>query len=199
MLDMINEDLNRLGLFCSPAKVCVGRAVCSCFLRFANLLYPLGLGVHPHQNLSVKVEIDTNPPGGGRVVEYFHNGPIMFTVNHHDLPSLFAGKLHAVLFRGFVKGRDYFDLMLFLSKKVPFNARLLRNATLQTHPDTMLESIDGIVQRLKMRLNEVDEKTIAGDLEPFLLEPEDLRFITPGNLVDALERNMADGVFLREW
>ncbi len=143
----------------------------------------------------MKLEIDTRTPSGAKVAEHFHSGPIIFTVNHHDLPSLFAGKLHALLFRGFVKGRDYFDLMFFLSKRVPFNAQLLRNATLQTHPETSLDSTDEVLRRLKRRLREVDESNIAGDLAPFLLEPHDLRFITSKNLIEALNRNIAEGVF----
>jgi len=143
----------------------------------------------------VKLEIDTRPPSGAKVAEHFHIGPIMFTVNHHDVPSLFAGEFHALLFRGFVKGRDYFDLMFFLSKRVPFDAQLLRNATLQTHPETSLDSTDEVLRCLKRRPREVDQRNIAGDLAPFLLEPHDLRFIASENMIWALDRNIAEGVF----
>ncbi|MBN1577436.1 MAG: nucleotidyl transferase AbiEii/AbiGii toxin family protein [Chitinispirillaceae bacterium] len=195
LTEKIQEDLVRLGLACSHAHVRDEKAVWSCFFRFSDLLYPLGLSANPAQKLSVKVEIDANPPEGGQVAEHFHNGPIMFSVNHHDLPSLFAGKLHALFFRPYVKGRDYYDLMFFLTRKVGFNLELLHNAARQTNPGANIDSVEKVMALLKNRIEKADAALTSDDLVPFLLQPEEIRYLTAPNFKSALEQNFAAGVF----
>jgi hypothetical protein len=67
----------------------------------------------------------------------------------HDLPSLFAGKLHAILARPCAKGRDWFDLVWYLTEKrgLEPNVTLLRNALLQT-----LNTTNAIYPGSKLRL-----------------------------------------------
>ncbi len=187
----IENDMVRFGLTCSRSQCKDAKSVWSCFFRFADLLHPLGLSANPAQKLSVKVEVDGNPPKGGHVVEYFHNGPIMFSVNHHDLPSLFSGKLHALLFRPYIKGRDYYDLMFFLSRKTRFNLKLLQNAARQTNPRVKIDSVEDVIGLLRTRLKNIDNALTAGDLAPFLLVPEEIHYIKPKNLLSALEQNFA--------
>src|SRR3989338_3059808 len=80
------------------------RTVQSGFVKFEKLLYETGLSAHPSQKFSIKIEIDTNPPKGAMlktavVNKYF---PIAFL--SYEPASLFAGKLHALLSRRYVKG-----------------------------------------------------------------------------------------------
>jgi hypothetical protein len=119
----------------------------------------------------------------------------MFTVNHHDLPSLFSGKLHALLFRPYSKGRDYYDLMFFLSRKTNFNLKLLQNAARQTNPDIKIDSIQNVVGLLRARLKILNDALTASDLTPFLLAPEEIHYITSKNLLSALEQNFEAGAF----
>jgi len=92
-----------------------------------------GLSEHKDRRLSIKLEIDSNPPKGAglevRVVnKYF---PIAF--QSYDVPSLFAGKMHCVFSRRYVKGRDFFDIGWYLSKwqGIKPNIILLNNALRQ--------------------------------------------------------------------
>jgi hypothetical protein len=119
----------------------------------------------------------------------------MFSVDHHDLPSLFGGKIHALLFRPYVKGRDFYDLMFFLARKTPFNFELLCNASCQTNPETVFESVNEVVGMLGLLLGNLEDNVLAADLELFLLEPEEIPYITVKNLTEMLERNAKDGVF----
>jgi predicted nucleotidyltransferase component of viral defense system len=86
------------------------------FVRFRGLLYELGLSGHETEVVAVKLEVDTNPPQGATVTTTSLYRHIRLNLQHHDRPSLFAGKLHAILQRAFPKGRDIYDLWWYLSQ-----------------------------------------------------------------------------------
>ena len=82
----------------------------SAFIRFRGLLHQLGISPHKPEVLAIKLEIDTNPPakaGLGTTIIQHH---VAVHLQHHDKASLLAGKLHAILQREYVKGRDWYDL-----------------------------------------------------------------------------------------
>lgn len=109
----------------------------SAFLKFPGLLNEFGLSGHRTETLSVKLEIDTRPPAGGIPETTPVNRTFMFHIQHFDLASLFAGKVHAVVTRAYTKGRDWYDLVWYLTgfpDLVP-NLEMLNNALLQTDPD----------------------------------------------------------------
>ena len=69
--------------------------------------------------IKVKFEVDTTPPPYARFERQFRLLPIPYEINLYDMPSLFAGKLHAVLCRAWksrVKGRDLYDYVFYLSE-----------------------------------------------------------------------------------
>lgn len=84
----------------------MSKNVHNAFLKFPKLLFEYGLSPHKDEKISIKIEIDTNPRGGGREEVTLYNSIFMFYVLHFDLASLFAGKLHALLCREYTKGRD---------------------------------------------------------------------------------------------
>ena len=69
--------------------------------------------LNPQKELKIKIEVDVNPPAGGNTeIKYIYQ-PVPFAVRSCTLPTLLAGKLHAVLFRNWnnrIKGRDWYDL-----------------------------------------------------------------------------------------
>jgi predicted nucleotidyltransferase component of viral defense system len=68
------------------------------------------------QTVRIKIEIDTDPPGGFETESKFLLQPIPFSVRSYALPDLFAGKMHALLCRRWknrVKGRDWYDLVWY--------------------------------------------------------------------------------------
>jgi hypothetical protein len=87
-------------------KVNEQKTVSSAFIRFSGLLYELDMSPHPSQTLSIKIELDTNPPTGAMTESPLIRRPVTLNLYHHDKASLLAGKLHALLCRSWVKGRD---------------------------------------------------------------------------------------------
>jgi len=149
---------------------------------FAELLADAGLSPHISEVLWVRLELDTCPPGGAglstTMIDRF--GPLR--IQHHDLPSLFAGKLAAVLAREYSKGRDYYDLMWHLSRSPDAepNLQLLRHALEQTAPGLADEA--GIDWRalLRTHLEGVEWGDVRRDVAPFLEQARDLELLEPG-------------------
>ncbi|MBI3533882.1 MAG: nucleotidyl transferase AbiEii/AbiGii toxin family protein [Deltaproteobacteria bacterium] len=86
------------------------------------------------KSIKIKLEIDTNPPLGATYEQKYIDFPVTVPVLSHDLPSLFAGKSHALLCRNWEKGRDWFDFIWYTGRKVAINFDLLSNAIDQSGP-----------------------------------------------------------------
>ncbi len=72
--------------------------------------------LHPESVLKIKLEVDTDPPGGFRTESRIVLLPTPFAVRVYTLPDLLAGKLHALLCRRWKtrsKGRDWYDLVWY--------------------------------------------------------------------------------------
>jgi hypothetical protein len=82
----------------------------------------LAASVHGRGQLKIRIEVDTDPPPGFATETRFLLQPIPFSVRSYDPPSLFAGKMHAILCRGWrsrVKGRDWHDLVWYVARGTP--------------------------------------------------------------------------------
>lgn len=88
----------------------------------------------PRKKIKIKFEIDTNPPAGSRFENRYLTFPFAFAVTTQDLPSLFAGKSHALLCRAYTKGRDWYDFLWYVDKKTTLNFELLSAAIDQNGP-----------------------------------------------------------------
>ncbi len=73
------------------------------------------------KSIRIKIEVDTNPPVGGCFETKFHDFPFVYELTAQDLPSLFAGKCHALLCRTYVKGRDWYDFVWYVSRQAQIN------------------------------------------------------------------------------
>lgn len=96
-----------------------------------SLMYPQNKS---ERRIKIKIELDTNPPAGAKMELQYLTFPLAFSVLAKDLPSSFAGKLHAILCRPFDKGRDWYDFIWYISNRVPVNFDLLSNALEQQGP-----------------------------------------------------------------
>jgi len=115
-------------------KVNDRKTVHNAFIRLPGLPFELGLSTHADQNLTVKLEVDTNPPDGAILDTTVVRRHITMHLQHHDRSSLLAGKLIAILQRDYLKGRDLFDLVWYLSDPdwPQPNLILLNNGLVQT-------------------------------------------------------------------
>ena len=156
------------------------------WIRIAGIMKDAGLSSRPEQKLSIKIEIDTNPPAGAVTMVRLVNRHALFAVRHHDLPSLMAGKLNALITRPFTKGRDWYDAVWYLSKNPPIepNEALLSSALAQfgiTHEG-------GWRSLLREKLRNIDFNTVRADVRPFLERPEDADYLTKEYLEDLMDR-----------
>jgi len=130
-------------------------------------------GVSNNELTKIKFEIDVNPPEYATFERKYRLQPVPYEVNLYDAPSLFAGKLHAVIGRAWknrVKGRDLYDYVFYLSKGISFNRKHLRARLLQSghiKEDTKFELSD-IKNMLSDRFDSIDYKQAKGDVTPFI-------------------------------
>jgi len=161
-------------------------AVQSVLYRFPGLLKDVGATPDPRAVLAIKVEVDTRPPAGAVTTTTLLTHLFPAAVVHFDLPSLFAGKLHALFARPWVKGRDWYDLLWYLTEKrgTEPNADLLKNALVQTghDPDLARDWRDSI----RSKLAGTDWRKIKADVEPLLEQPRDREHFTPEILDELL-------------
>jgi predicted nucleotidyltransferase component of viral defense system len=153
------------------------------WVRVAGLLHEAGLSATPVEKLAIKLEIDTRPPDGARSERRVVTRHVTFLLQHYDQPSLLAGKLHAVLTRKYTKGRDWYDLVWYLSQRPPVvpNLTLLQNAFDQTQGvgrhNAMLWR-----ELARERLATLNLQAVGDDVSPFLERPQDAALLTRDNL-----------------
>lgn len=165
--------LRNLSVNFSPSK---DKTVFSVFLRFNDLMQEAKLSPHKDQKISIKIEIDQNPPAGFNLVHSMTNKGFLFEVQHYDLPSLYAGKLHAILFRKYSKGRDFYDFMWYQARGTKPNYCLLSNAIFQTTNERIELDAEKLRSLLVEKFTSLDFAKIAKDVEPFLQIPSEIRF-----------------------
>jgi predicted nucleotidyltransferase component of viral defense system len=125
----------------------------------------------------IKLEIDTNPPFGAEETKANLDFPLLHQVKVGSMETLFSGRLHALLCRRFVKGRDWYDLLWYIKKKSNINYKLLKDALYQMGPyqgqDLKLVDRDFVVRELSSKIKALDWKEVRRDVERFL-KPEEL-------------------------
>lgn len=158
------------------------------WVRVAGLLHEAGLSALPDQKLAIKVEIDTLPPEGARCERRIVTRQMTFFIQHYDLPSLLAGKLHAAITRKYAKGRDWYDLVWYLSQYPPIepNLPLLQNALDQTQG---IGRSDARAWKalVRTRIESFNLAAIVADISPFLERPQDAALLTRDNLLGLLQ------------
>lgn len=121
-------------------------------------------GVHPEAMIRIKVEIDTDPSLGYGYEQKFLTQPVAVSIKCVNQECLFAGKMHAALFRawkGRVKGRDWYDLVWFIRRKIPLNLNLFSQLNQQ-------ESVLDREQFLKMAKERIEQLDVASAVEDII-------------------------------
>lgn len=164
------------------------RTVHSAWVRISALLAAAKLAARPQQKLSIKLEIDTRPPAGAVIARTVIVRHLTFALRHHDLSSLMAGKVHALLTRPYAKGRDWFDLVWYRGHRPPIDPRqeLLQNALDQTQGVGCLDATRW-QELVRRRLRALDAAQLAADVSVFLERPADRALLTREILESALD------------
>lgn len=127
--------------------------------------------------MPIRIEIDTNLPAGWQTAISLLADFYTFPVQHFDLPSAFATKLHACLFRKYTKGRDFYDLLWYLGKKVQPNLDVLNNAIAQTEKKAAKLNGTQLQQKLLGKISRLDDVQLRQDVGPFLVHAEELSLL----------------------
>lgn len=155
------------------------RTVHSALLKFSGILFEAGLSPLKSQKIAIKMEVDSNPPKGGKEESSVYNGLFTFYMLNYDLASLFAGKVHAVLCREYIKGRDWFDLLWYLSKfkGLEPNFTMLNNAMAQTEKNPITLDSQNWKPELKKAAQKADFAQVKQEVVRFLERPEEVEFL----------------------
>ena len=133
-------------------------------------------GVAKNETVKIKFEVDIQPPAFATFEHKYRLLPIPYEVKMYDMPSLFSGKIHAVLCRAWqsrIKGRDLYDYVFYLSRGASVNQKHLRERLLQSGyitPDAACTQ-DEIIKMLSERFHTIDYSQAKTDVEPFIRDP----------------------------
>lgn len=145
------------------------------FLKDNSIVKLLNLSFHHHsgQKLFIKLEIDTNPPDGSRSDIKYLDFPVSCAVEVQDLSSNFSGKCHALLCREYIKGRDWYDFLWYVSKGIIPNFQFLTSALHQNGPwenQNLPITPNWFLKELERKIYVIDWQKTAQDVSPFLKE-----------------------------
>ena len=139
-------------------------------LVLEDVVPQMGVGILP--NVKIKIEVDRKPPLGFETEEKLLLNPFSFYVKCFKMPSLFAGKMHALLFRKWikrVKGRDWYDLEWYIKKGTPLDLDHFLLRALDTgdwQGDTINEV--QVIQLLEEKIKSVNFDSVKEDVVRFI-------------------------------
>ena len=129
--------------------------------------------------VKIKLEVDTNPPLDFETQNVIRLTPRPFSINAFTLPSLYAGKMHAILCRAWStrpKGRDWYDLIWYIANNVELDSKHLKSRLSQSCkylesndikiPDTLNK--ESIKELLLQRIETLDVEKAKNDVQPFI-------------------------------
>ena len=162
----------------------INSAIKSAFIKANTLEHLIKIGFalkeqkrfHAQAMTKIKIEIDTDPPGRFHTEAKFLLQPFPFSVNTFSAPDLFAGKMHAVLCRIWgnrVKGRDWYDLLWFVSQKIPLNLKHLEARMRQTGHYNEIQGLtrERFLEYFLTKVETLDIDNAKKDILPFLHDP----------------------------
>lgn len=127
--------------------------------------------IHKTQLIKIKFEVDVDPATSFKTEIKTLLLPSAFTVKTLTLPSLFAGKMHATLLRQWksrVKGRDFYDVVWYLARKVPLNKNYLEEKMQASKAIDIPLTRELLIELFKKRIRSIDLEQAKKDVYPFI-------------------------------
>jgi predicted nucleotidyltransferase component of viral defense system len=149
-------------------------------------------GVRPNKTLKIKIEVDRQPPSNFNTEEKLLIRPFSFYVKCFAQSSLFAGKMHALLFRKWknrVKGRDWYDLEWYIKKGIPLDVTHFLARAIDTR-DWQEKSISEkqILELIYTKIDSVDFSSIRDDVIRFIKNDDVLNIWSPEYFKDLVKK-----------
>ena len=148
-------------------------------------------GLDQKPSVTIKLEVDREPPLGFETEDKLLIKPVSFYVKCFTLPYLFAGKMHALLFRRWkenVKGRDWYDMEWYIKKGIPLDLNhfvLRARNSGDWKEDTITEK--GLHDLLKQRITTVNMDRVKADIRRFIANPANLNIWSPTYFLDLVK------------
>ena len=154
--------------------------------------------IHRDQAVKIKLEVDTNPPLEFETANVIRLTPRPFSINAFSLPSLYAGKMHAILCRAWStrpKGRDWYDLVWYLANDVELDslhlkARLSQSCKYLEENNIQIPSElnkQTIKELLLQRIETLDVEKAKNDVQPFIKDIREIELWSKEFFVAVIE------------
>jgi predicted nucleotidyltransferase component of viral defense system len=148
----------------------------SAFLKGNTKIYDLQFTTE--KRVKIKIEVDTQPPLDFSTEYKLLLLPFSFMTRCYSLPDLYAGKMHAFLFRNWktrVKGRDWYDFEFYVRNNIALNFNHLQKRAEQINNLTVKNFTSEIFkQMLKERIEKTNIEVVKNDVRPFLKNPQEM-------------------------
>jgi predicted nucleotidyltransferase component of viral defense system len=146
------------------------------FIKIKNLLELLSLSRIKNQKLHIKIEVDTNPVDiryGTRETFFISKYNEIFPILKHDLATLFAGKILAILCRPYRRGRDFYDLIWYLNRRSKINFDYLNEGLRQANCPNSFSKEEEVFKALSIIIDQIKPDFILKDFGQFLEDPSE--------------------------
>ena len=145
----------------------------SAFLKDNTDVYDITF--QTEKSVKIKIEVDTQPPLKFKTEQKLLLLPQSFMTRCFTLPTLFAGKMHALVYRAWknrVKGRDWYDFEWYVRHNIPLDFTHLSERALQFNQEEL--DSETFLQKLNERLAAADINQVKADVLPFVRNPKEL-------------------------
>jgi len=155
-------------------------AIESAFLKSDTTMHILSLdtknilkGTPVKQQIKIKFEVDTNPPLGFETEAKLLLQPFSFYSQCYVVEDLFAGKMHALLFRAWkqrVKGRDWYDFEWYVKNGYALNLEHLSTRARESGDLSADETFtkETLLQLLEAKIASLDMEMVKVDIRRFI-------------------------------
>ncbi len=151
-------------------------AIDSAFLKDNTGIY--NLAFKTERTVKIKIEIDTNPPLQFTTESHVLMLPFSFMTRCFSLPSLYAGKMHALLFRNWkqrVKGRDWYDFEWYLRHRTGLDLTHFQQRMAQSHPELPVpKTLEDLKILIRERIKQLNIQEAKSDVYPFIKDSSEL-------------------------
>ena len=145
----------------------------SAFLKDNTDVYDVSF--QTDKSIKIKIEVDTQPPLNFRTEQNLLLQPHSFMTRCFTLPDLFAGKMHALVYRAWknrVKGRDWYDFEWYVRHNVPLGFAHFAERVRQFNNEEINREM--FLAQLKDRLASANINQVKSDVLPFVRNPKEL-------------------------
>ncbi len=145
----------------------------SAFLKDTTSIYSLKFTTE--RSVKIKIEVDINPPLGFSTEHRLLLLPFSFMTRCYTLTDLFAGKMHAFLFRTWknrVKGRDWYDFEWFVRHNTAFNLNHFNQRAIQSGQESV--SISQFRTLVTEKIKQTNLNNVKADVRPFIQNSENI-------------------------